>query len=67
MTYLLRLQERPHTIWLRSSDDEAVKAAMTAMNRCGELRVQNMATANTWVSGSVDEAELLKMLDNRPC
>lgn len=56
-----------HTIWLRSSDDEAVKAAMTAMNRCGELRVQNMATANTWVSGSVDEAELLKMLDNRPC
>ncbi len=44
-----------------------VKAAMTAMNRCGELRVQNMATANTWVSGSVDEAELLKMLDNRPC
>lgn len=40
---------------------------MTAMNRCGELRVQNMATANTWVSGSVDEAELLKMLDNRPC
>ena len=56
-----------HTVWLRSSDDEAVKAAMTAMNRCGELRVQNMATANTWVSGSVDEAELLKMLDNRPC
>ncbi len=56
-----------HTIWLRSPDDGAVKTAMADVQHCGELRVQNMATANTWIAGGVNEEEMLKALANRPC
>lgn len=54
-----------HTLWVRCPADETVKEAMGAMGPCGELRVQNMATANTWISGAVEEEKLLKELANR--
>lgn len=44
-----------HTIWLRCPDDENLKAAMRSIDSCGQLRVQNMTTANTWITGSIDE------------
>ena len=54
-----------HTLWVRCPEDETLCAAMRAMAPCGELRVQNMATANTWVLGKVDADALLKGLAYR--
>lgn len=51
-----------HTFWLRCSDDETVKAAAREMGACGQLRLQNMATANTWISGALEEQQLLQKL-----
>lgn len=48
-----------HTIWLRSKEDDLVKKAMRSLTKCGQLRVQNMATANTWIVGKIDELKLL--------
>jgi len=48
-----------HTIWLHNELDESVKAAMKHVYGCGELRIQNMTTANTWVAGHVEEALLI--------
>lgn len=54
-----------HTVWARCPSDGAVKEAMGAVGACGELRVQNMATANTWITGAVEEEKLLRGLANR--
>lgn len=48
-----------HTVWLRCPKDETVKSALRAMENCGQLRVQNMATANTWIVGKTDDAKIL--------
>lgn len=53
-----------HTLWLRYPEEERLKSALRAMEGCGQLRVQNMATANTWIVGRVDEAKLLSGLRN---
>ena len=51
-----------HTLWLRCPEEDRLKRAMRAMGKCGQLRVQNMATANTWIIGKTDEAKLLEGL-----
>lgn len=48
-----------HTIWVRCPEDVPIREALSRMHLCGELRVQNMATANTWIRGAVDERRLL--------
>ena len=51
-----------HTLWVRSDDDEVVKAAVKKAGACGQIRMQNMATANTWVGGELREEDLLAKL-----
>ena len=51
-----------HTLWVRNADDEAVKAAVKKAGACGQIRMQNMVTANTWVGGETYEKELLEKL-----
>ena len=51
-----------HSLWLRCPEDEALKRAMAAMEPCGQLQVQNMTTANTWISGSLRREQLLQTL-----
>ena len=51
-----------HTIWLNCGQDELVKDAMKRVDKCGELRIQNMTTANTWVIGHTDESRLIDIL-----
>ena len=53
-----------HTLWVRCAEDEPLRAAMRRMGPCGQLRAQNMATANTWVIGSVEQEKLLDGLKN---
>ena len=53
-----------HTVWLRCPRDETLKSAMGALGRCGQLRVQNMATANTWIVGETAESRLLDAFRN---
>lgn len=47
-----------HTVWLRNGSDEAVCQRLRAIPVCGELRVQNMQTANTWIAGRTDAQAL---------
>lgn len=49
---------------VRCRQDETLKCSMKQMGPCGLLQVQNMATANTWITGSVDQARLLEGLKN---
>lgn len=51
-----------HTLWLRCPSDEKVRTALGSLSGCGQLRVQNMATANTWISGRLDEERLKREL-----
>jgi len=44
-----------HTIWVRCPEDEQLKKALRSSKECGQLMVQNMSTANTWIAGGVDE------------
>lgn len=53
-----------HTLWVRCRQEETLKCSMKQMGPCGLLQVQNMATANTWITGSVDQASLLEGLKN---
>lgn len=53
-----------HTLWVRCAEDEPLREAMKGMGPCGQLRAQNMATANTWIAGSVDQNRLLEGLKN---
>lgn len=46
-----------HTLWAHGSD-EAVKERLLSMPACGEIRVQNMTTANTWIKGECRANEL---------
>jgi len=48
-----------HTVWLRCPQDAVLKNALRSMDRCGQLRVQNMATANTWIVGELDDELLM--------
>lgn len=48
-----------HTVWLRCEEEERLKAALRTVEQCGQLRAQNMTTANTWIAGRVDETALL--------
>lgn len=54
-----------HTLWLHCQEDALVQTAMRSMLSCGQLRVQNMTTANTWIVGKTDEQALLQSLANR--
>ncbi len=47
-----------HTLWLRCPAEDWLKGALRAMGKCGQLRVQNMSTANTWIIGVTDGAKL---------
>ena len=51
-----------HTVWVREDSDERIKEKIREMKDCGELRVQNMATANTWIAGRTDEKAVLGFL-----
>ena len=50
-----------HTIWVRS-EDALICAALKRLAPCGQVQVQNMATANTWLSGKRKDARLLDHL-----
>ena len=50
-----------HTIWVRA-EDEAIKAALSVLKDCGQIQVQNMVTANTWLTGKKNNALLLEKL-----
>ena len=50
-----------HTIWVRS-EDALICAALKRLAPCGQVQVQNMATANTWLSGKRNDARLLDHL-----
>lgn len=52
-----------HTIWLRCEQDDLVKAAMEKVISCGELRVQNMTTANTWIAGRNEDSRLMEAIN----
>lgn len=51
-----------HTIWLRCEQDDLVKAAMEKVISFGELRVQNMTTANTWIAGRNEDSRLMEAI-----
>lgn len=48
------------SLWLRTDSDEDVKACLKGLSKRGELRLQNLKTANTFILGSVDEAAVAK-------
>ena len=50
-----------HTIWGRGTDDE-VKNLLSLFKSNGIVQIQNMATANTWVSGKIDEEKLINTI-----
>jgi len=50
-----------HTLWVRGRDED-IRGELQLITGCGELRVQNMATANTWITGSTEDTELLKVI-----
>jgi len=41
-----------HTIWVRDTDDN-IKNRLSRLDACGLVQVQNMATANTWIRGQL--------------
>ena len=51
-----------HTLWVHEESDETVKARLREQPSCGELRIQNMTTANTWIRGKTDEDRLFEIL-----
>ena len=48
------------SLWLRCDTDEPIKAALRALPVCGQVRLHNMTTANTWIAGSEDEDGLAR-------
>lgn len=53
-----------HTLWVRCSSDETLQQAMKQVPPCGQLQVQNMATANTWIAGKQDKDSLWQAIHN---
>ena len=51
-----------HTVWVHEDSDETLKSRMKEQAPCGELRVQNMTTANTWIKGQTCEDRLFEIL-----
>ena len=51
-----------HTVWVREASDDIIKEKILEMKDCGEIRVQNMATANTWIAGSTDEKAVMDFI-----
>lgn len=48
------------SLWLRCDTDEPIKAALRALPACGQVRLHNLTTANTWIAGSEDEEGLAR-------
>lgn len=68
LSLLLRREEEfwqlgsVHTVWLRCEDPENLKDILRTLPPSGQVRVQEMRSANTWVQGILQEAELVEKL-----
>lgn len=51
-----------HTVWIHEESDDMVTDRMKRLPPCGEFRVQNMTTANTWIIGNTDDEGLIEYL-----
>lgn len=54
-----------HTLWVRSRSELALKERLRQLPPCGQLQVQNMATANTWIIPQ-EEDRLLPVFQAEP-
>jgi hypothetical protein len=44
------------SLWVRADSDAEIKGRMRTLSKRGELRLQNLKTANTFLLGDIDEA-----------
>ncbi len=48
------------SLWMSAETDEALQTALRGLPACGEVRIHNLKTANTVLTGSVDETGLIR-------
>ena len=46
-------QAAVHTFWCKDMNDDEIVRMLKKMSDCGEMRIQNMSTANTWIKESI--------------
>ena len=50
------------SLWIKGTDDELIAIAKVAID-CGEIRLHNILSGNTFIGGKVDEAAMLSLFN----